>query len=158
MGCDSPVGLTLGLAFYFNPRTHVGCDAYTIPTLGDPQFQSTHPRGVRPYSPQLLEQELQFQSTHPRGVRQISWSPTPARRGFQSTHPRGVRPLVSQKAISESLISIHAPTWGATQQGSFLQHPVEFQSTHPRGVRLPSVMYVMPILAFQSTHPRGVRL
>ncbi len=76
----------------FNPRTHAGCDlscAFILPffrvsihapTRGAThagccgygffhEFQSTHPRGVRPsFSPFLNSSEL-FQSTHPRGVR-----------------------------------------------------------------------------------------
>ena len=33
-------------------------------------------------------------------------------------------------------VSIHAPTWGATQLGASFTTVDEFQSTHPRGVRL----------------------
>ena len=56
------------------------------------------------------------------------------------------------------LVSIHAPTWGATY-GTNIKNPyMGFQSTHPHGVRQRVVRYVESILAFQSTHPHGVRL
>ena len=121
---------------YFNPRTHVGCDAANGPEVTiSVAFQSTHPRGVRrevrsypwfisDFNPRThvgcdslpgrcAHQWSRFQSTHPRGVR-----PSPAESGkrfleFQSTHPRGVRP---SQSYSSCVISL-------------------FQSTHPRGVR-----------------------
>ena len=34
-------------------------------------------------------------------------------------------------------VSIHAPTWGATNLINFVATVIKFQSTHPRGVRLP---------------------
>ena len=144
------------------------------------QFQSTHPRGVRPadrrklwdmihisiHAPARGATMLQagnglwdpFQSTHPRGVRHRLSASDFAEEGFQSTHPRGVRPKRS---------------WRDTRT------PI-FQSTHPRGVRLcifvcislekyyfnprtregcDFLMYCRMSCSFQfqSTHPRGVR-
>jgi len=78
------------------------------------EFQSTHPRGVRPGSMVLQPESQRFQSTHPRGVRRQMMHADSERREFQSTHPRGVRRI----GISY-------------QTQNFL-----FQSTHPRGVRL----------------------
>ena len=37
---------------------------------------------------------------------------------FQSTHPRGVRPLRPDGVLPKRIISIHAPTWGATSAAS----------------------------------------
>ena len=76
-------------------------------------------------------------------------------------------------------ISIHAPTWGATDNIVKTLNVRAFQSTHPRGVRRRSKSYIYirryfnprthvgcdgPTgtaisgrLRFQSTHPRGVR-
>ena len=55
---------------------------------------------------------------------------------FQSTHPRGVRRRHAESLAPRYVISIHAPTWGATL-ADFLtsSSPFRFQSTHPRGVR-----------------------
>ena len=87
-----------------------------------------------------------------------TWSPTPERSGkaFQSTHPRGVRHRRQNQARGfwnfnprthvgcdkplqigavDVVISIHAPTWGATFAGQWKSEDEQFQSTHPRGVR-----------------------
>ena len=78
----------------FNPRTRVGCDHGAGQGRIRPhQFQSTHPRGVRPEVPPCLFLPRMFQSTHPRGVRPSARPVRPTGAWFQSTHPRGVRPL-----------------------------------------------------------------
>ena len=101
---------------------------------------------------------------------------------FQSTHPHGVRLIAEADKRKSELVSIHAPTWGATfciiqsSNSLFLfqsTHPhgvrpanpqfmqavsAKFQSTHPHGVRLLGVLESLNILLFQSTHPHGVRL
>ena len=77
-------------------------------------FQSTHPRGVR-RNPKLFESEVhKFQSTHPRGVRPRTDNIKIDTAKFQSTHPRGVRRLHRSDSEEHRNISIHAPTWGAT--------------------------------------------
>ena len=54
---------------------------------------------------------------------------------FQSTHPHGVRPRHSQKFGCSFVVSIHAPTRGATDfRRGYCQFEL-FQSTHPHGVR-----------------------
>ena len=55
------------------------------------------------------------------------------------------------------IISIHAPTWGATRRKYHCKPDKKFQSTHPRGVRLIRLGSTPTAFAFQSTHPRGVR-
>jgi len=57
-----------------------------------------------------------------------------------------------------TIVSIHAPAWGATHRSLNTQNYYKFQSTHPRGVRLAKVDVVVNFGSFQSTHPRGVRL
>ena len=58
----------------------------------------------------------------------------------------------------ECRVSIHAPTWGATQTISSVYDKLGFQSTHPRGVRPITNATMLQSMQFQSTHPRGVRL
>ena len=116
MGCD---GCWLIIAFCghrrFNPRTHMGCDfrlcsRYTVLRL--------------------------FQSTHPHGVRQLRRFTTFIMALFQSTHPHGVRLIPSPLTATYFLVSIHAPTWGATYRTSVeIVFALMFQSTHPHGVR-----------------------
>ena len=57
-----------------------------------------------------------FQSTHPRGVRPAAMTRYGSILSFQSTHPCGVRRVKVAKSANLSVISIHAPTWGATYQ------------------------------------------
>ena len=101
------------------------------------EFQSTHPHGVRPNKHLKFQSYSQkFQSTHPHGVRLDRRCEDRHLRVFQSTHPHGVRHdyfqpysyrpygfnprthmgcdyqnLVNHLSM---LVSIHAPTWGAT--------------------------------------------
>ena len=55
-----------------------------------------------------------FQSTLPRGERQQYRAKTNVSVKFQSTLPRGERPSHSPKGAKKEVISIHAPTRGAT--------------------------------------------
>ena len=65
---------------------------------------------------------------------------------------------VGKKDITPSTeISIHAPTWGATNTKAVVRASSEFQSTHPRGVRPKDLIDKIQCQLFQSTHPRGVR-
>ena len=100
-----------------------------------------------------------FQSTHPRGVRRNQCLYWRQLHEFQSTHPRGVRLTAHRQVSQNTLVSIHAPAWGATfRLLPLLLFLLTFQSTHPRGVRrLPARRQPQTSLEFQSTHPRGVR-
>ena len=99
-------------------------------------FQSTHPRGVRPFRPLSQGRASKFQSTHPRGVRHKISEQAYQDAKFQSTHPRGVRrkgngvkaqqvagfnPRTHEGCdkfdagyFNDTNVSIHAPTRGAT--------------------------------------------
>ena len=62
------------------------------------------------------------------------------------------------KFLNEEFVSIHAPTWGATEKSCVQMHRnVGFQSTHPHGVRHASATMSGSGALFQSTHPHGVR-
>ena len=79
------------------------------------RFQSTHPRGVRQRCEITAGDTGEFQSTHPRGVRPpIPRTPRAGRYFNPRTHvgcdgDEGIR-------TQGGGISIHAPTWGATQK------------------------------------------
>ena len=121
------------------------------------RFQSTHPRGVRHLCRVDFVPIYRFQSTHPRGVRRITPTICPPNNDFNprthvgcdsirvGNYPRmnyfNPRTHVGcdcpRKATGQqSIISIHAPTWGATRHTERLCTSNSFQSTHPRGVRL----------------------
>ena len=93
VGCDCACPADACAKCCFNPRTRVGCDPVdNIPLICSAEFQSTHPRGVRPdwrkmslvpltgFNPRtrvgcdnetliIRMMNYTFQSTHPRGVR-----------------------------------------------------------------------------------------
>ena len=83
------------------------------------EFQSTHPHGVRLQTNGNVFVTKVFQSTHPHGVRRcMAISHLLLSTWFQSTHPHGVRR--SQLCLIRALaliVSIHAPTRGATKYG-----------------------------------------
>ena len=84
------------IARRFNPRTHMGCDAVDMASfMKTDLFQSTHPHGMRlkhTYSYYLL------------------------RRFNPRTH-MGCDPI-QRRSATFSVVSIHAPTWDATQSFS----------------------------------------
>ena len=55
------------------------------------------------------------------------------------------------------IVSIHAPTRGATHNHKRPQLDEQFQSTRPRGARLHLICSLFLIALFQSTRPRGAR-
>ena len=61
VGCDCFSSPFRSWRSNFNPRTHVGCDTpLRIITTSTVQFQSTHPRGVRPLSSARSRTTLNF--------------------------------------------------------------------------------------------------
>ena len=77
-------------------------------------FQSTLPRGERHCPESGVPAAVQFQSTLPRGERPGIDHCHDLLQEFQSTLPRGERLIPSVINLSYYLISIHAPTRGAT--------------------------------------------
>ena len=144
---------------YFNPRTHVGCDTSQMRSVR--LWNDFNPRthvGCDPIQKLLCVHLLNF---NPR------------------THVGCDENFVDTFRFF-LMISIHAPTWGATYNAFTLLYSVLFQSTHPRGVRpqrfseykfMGDISIHAPTwgatltdkkafrqqLEFQSTHPRGVR-
>ena len=114
------------LGIGFNPRTHTGCDAEIsgrIEALSE--FQSTHPHGVRHYELKVTDGDAVFQSTHPHGVRLGEvWFCWLGRHG-------GFNPRTHTGCDSRSytqhvfiMVSIHAPTRGATLHGPVLRRGI----------------------------------
>ena len=143
-------------------------------------FQSTHPRGVRPIIFNTISAFTPFQSTHPRGVRHFAGLESGFCGAFQSTHPRGVRHLSTSELMDKimfqsthtrgvrrrqlccqrggQLVSIHAPTWGATQSGLAYANSSSVSIHAPTWGATLNEAQLTNLRQFQSTHPRGVRL
>ena len=98
----------------FNPRTHEGCDRFlNLKRLILSKFQSTHPRGVRRLQILISFCLFMFQSTHPRGVRLVLTIKTLRLFCFNPrTHEGCDCSVVGSE--SSTVVSIHAPTRGAT--------------------------------------------
>ena len=99
-----------------------------------------------------------FQSTLPRGERLWQEVESMYTIKFQSTLPRGERLRQSLRLDFLALISIHAPTRGATNL-----HPVSFckaeyfnPRSHEGSDKIPHAFRI-PQSIFQSTLPRGER-
>ena len=99
------------------------------------KFQSTFPRGERPYQLWLAAEGKKFQSTFPRGERRVSLP----------------------KYFISKLVSIHVPARGTTICTDLALSPIRFQSTFPRGERQERSLIPDEGRRFQSTFPRGER-
>ena len=141
-------------------------------------FQSTLPRGERPYFCEVSRGNVRvsihapawgatlhvlysnfvsmFQSTLPRGERLSRLSPPPTVGLFQSTLPRGER-RGDDCGRRHAEVSIHAPAWGATKRIRWRRNMFWFQSTLPRGERPFQILGSQRGFLFQSTLPRGER-
>ena len=77
---------------------------------------------------------------------------------FQSTHPHGVRRYVIRRILRRAVVSIHAPTRGATaiRTASRSIPPVSIHAP-TRGATIPTALHSASYSVFQSTHPHGVR-
>ena len=100
---------------------------------------------------------FQFQSTLPRGERLFMAPDRNIDTLFQSTLPRGERRIEPEQIDASALISIHAPTRGATVLVEQELTLPKFQSTLPRGERPSGLSRISSALKFQSTLPRGER-
>ena len=96
-------------------------------------FQSTHPHGVRLFGINAAHIVEWFQSTHPHEVRPSSVSSSEPSCFNPCTHVGCDK--VQGLYIAVYPVSIHAPTWGATENAQVDVPYWEFQSTHPHGVR-----------------------
>ena len=93
-GCDLYQFFNLDIIFCFNPRTHTGCDLTIV----------SH----------SFSQNL-FQSTHPHGVRRYGMSGTTPRYSFNPRTHTGCDLFHILNSPLGFLVSIHAPTRGATK-------------------------------------------
>ena len=150
---------------------------HTRPTV---MFQSTRPRGARlsfrdfheldvGFNPRAhagrdksgagsFSRFFTFQSTRPRGARLPGIIDTGIVPPFQSTRPRGARPYGNRRRPGRDIVSIHAPTRGATLDAHESVGTCPFQSTRPRGARQCKMVSLAVMNMFQSTRPRGARL
>ena len=97
-------------------------------------FQSTHPRGVRPHTPETSSSRRNFNPRTHVGCDRSPRSSIPTSGYFNPRTHVGCD-LDHERQVVGHHISIHAPTWGATSEAFGIPNLKAFQSTHPRGVR-----------------------
>ena len=120
----------------FNPRARVGRDsAPSLLLVKRMKFQSTRPRGARPFSSSTSGASPLFQSTRPRGARQGTYEAFLHQHSFNprarvgrdaagwlrlaiwacfNPRARVGRDSGTARRTNVNLVSIHAPAWGAT--------------------------------------------
>ena len=122
-------------------------------------FQSTLPRGERPYKLRSGFACHEISILAPTRGATMTYMFQCSLGLFQSTLPRGERPEKPGMLAWTRTISIHAPTRGATAPSDPCRSlPAVFQSTLPRGERLQIDNNEQIEREFQSTLPRGERL
>ena len=110
------------LALYkcFNPRTHTGCD--TSPKNNGSYYDCFNPRthtGCDNKVQNEVKKASEFQSTHPHGVRRVN-DTFCAYKEIVSIHaPTRGATVNNTFCAYKEVVSIHAPTRGATE-------PIEF--------------------------------
>ena len=117
MGCDDRGAAYCRPSVNFNPRTHMGCDGQP-PLAGEAKkYISIHAPtwGATGFFALTFVLGAYF---NPRTHMGCDSNRGPLPEGcklFQSTHPHGVRLVLTRLFHSAKIISIHAPTWGATR-------------------------------------------
>ncbi len=115
VGCDLLLLALVQFLGNFNPRTHVGCDFLSLRCMPtNPEFQSTHPRGVRRGQATTTITVVNFNPrTHVGCDFRINRGLT-FRTNFNPRTHVGCD-IRADASRGGHQISIHAPTWGATK-------------------------------------------
>ena len=142
----------------FNPRTHMGCDFKVLLLLCvNIVFQSTHPHGVRLKTFGSIGSSNSFNPRTHMGCDSLFNFADRLSKGFNPRTHMGCD-IVVYLVLPLLLVSIHAPTWGATYNILLsLTSVLCFNPrTHMGCDRLTTEVATITAL-FQSTHPHGVR-
>ena len=110
------------------------------------EFQSTFPREERPYYTIVRIQVLQFQSTLPREERPFPTDFVTAFMPYFNPRSHERSDFTGDYTFEVTLISIHAPTRGATHNAGTVGTAKEFQYTLPREER-PVRRYSLPLIS-----------
>ena len=158
-GATRPASITDGCPSHFNPRTRVGCDAFS------PVFTRTMNISIHAPAWGATLAHLQAQADqayfNPR-TRVGCDAPTGCRRAGRaiSIHAPAWGATTYSSIINPArTISIHAPAWGATWRPQIRNWQIRHFNPRTRvGCDVGIVGTTGSRFLFQSTHPRGVRL
>ena len=178
MGCDKQIAQPHILAKVSIHAPTWGATPTNHVVLHHHSFQSTHPRGVRLMPMMYPVQTQMFQSTHPRGVRHTIAAAFDLCQSFNPRTHMGCDVSPSEGNVIP-IVSIHAPTWGATYHAILWNFPKSVSIHAPtwgataallapqgtKGVSIHAPTWGATLShpksikgrRFQSTHPRGVR-
>ena len=118
----------------FNSRAHVGRDWRGRACRSRGRSFNSRAHVGRDHGRRALRVPGRFQFTRPRGARRAALPCSKHTRGFNSRAHVG-RDEPDADLDLRPLVSIHAPTWGATEYAAFLDKFKPFQFTRPRGAR-----------------------
>ena len=118
MGRDSCRTWTMRKATRFNPRAHMGRDILEILPYSWSKVSIHAPTWGATDSSTTAAATVKFQSTRPHGARLFARVYNRDNQRFQSTRPHGARRAMEEFTSSSKVVSIHAPTWGATRGGA----------------------------------------
>ena len=138
----------------FNPRSHMGSDASKGTSKKAAQFQSTLPHGERPVKGRHCARCMLFQSTLPHGERPKHSTRFSCLRCFNPRSHMG-SDSSHRACISGGNVSIHAPTWGATQRIIDTLNCHWFQSTLPHGERQEFLKCFIDLISFNPRSHMG---
>ena len=134
----------------------MGCDFHRFRLLGGDEVSIHAPTWGATFVKRVEHHKSRVSIHAPTWGATTTWGLWPGAWRFQSTHPHGVRPTTGRRTCScgcfnprthmgcdvalliggrAVLVSIHAPTWGATSSSVSSITRAGFQSTHPHGVR-----------------------
>ena len=136
MGSDKVTHEDSAAPTSFNPRSHMGSDPTAMRKSGHGfSFNPRSHMGSDVRVPSSLRWQLVFQSTLPHGERQRHQVSMDSMERFNPRSHMG-SDLAPELPINRIIVSIHAPTWGATRSRGSQHHSIRFQSTLPHGERL----------------------
>ena len=107
--------LLVRLVSYFNPRSHGGSDGEDFRKVSVSfKFQSTLPRGERPFPFTFFKEVLSISIHAPTGGATDEKTKKYANTGISIHAPTGGATHILAQLSHARIISIHAPTGGAT--------------------------------------------
>ena len=140
----------------FNSRAHGGRDPNSFwRSMTRRSFQFTRPRGARPWAQNAWPASARFQFTRPRGARRLL-AVLPCHFVVSIHAPTGGATLRGAPCDKVLRVSIHAPTGGATLADG-LPHGRRRFNSRAHGGRDSSARSARASSLFQFTRPRGAR-
>ena len=157
VGNDSVFSSMSCIMLNFNPRSRVGNDVVSLCNFKF--IWNFNPRSRVGNDIVKIHMRRCFTYFNPRSRVGNDWYSDSEFRGWNNFNPRSRvgNDTCWNVVFIRTVISIHVPAWGTTENTSDQAISVAFQSTFPRGERHIRYSVSIDCLLFQSTFPRGER-